>query len=153
MTLVEFECRDQRFALPLHCVRRVVASAKPDVLPGAPDIVIGVLNVGGEIVTLIDFGRRIGGPATELNVAQCLLIVDIGGFAVAFVVDGVIGISPREWEHLSGVPARLSGAKFVDAVVRLDDGLSIIVNPEKFLFEEERVLLGDALEKMHHEEH
>ncbi|HYD59266.1 MAG TPA: chemotaxis protein CheW [Noviherbaspirillum sp.] len=153
MTLVEFECRGQRFALPLHCVRRVVASAQPDVLPGAPDIVLGVLNVGGEIVTLIDFGRRIGGPATELNVAQRLLIIDIGGFAVAFVVDAVIGVSSREWEHLPGLPARLSGAEFVDAVVRLDDGLCIIVNPEKFLFEDERVLLGDALEKMRHEEH
>lgn len=153
MTLVEFECREQRFALPLHCVRRVIANAKPDLLPGAPDIVLGVLNVAGEIVTLIDFRRRIGGPATELNLAQRLLIVDIGGFAVAFVVDGVIGISSREREHLHGVPAPLSGAEFVDAVIRLDDGLSIIVNPEKFLFEEELALLGDALEKMHHEEH
>ena len=153
MTLVEFECRDQRFALPLYCVRRVVANAQPDVLPGAPEIVLGVLNLGGEIATLIDFGRRIGGPPTELNLAQRLLIVDIGGFAVAFVVDGVTGISSREWEHLPGVPARLSGAEFVDAVVRLDDGLCIIVNPEKFLFEEERALLGDALEKMHHEKH
>lgn len=153
MTLVEFVCREQRFALSLHCVRRIVASARPDVLPGAPGIVLGVLNVGGEIVTLIDFSRRIGGAATELNVAQRLLIVDIDGFAVAFVVDGVTGVTSREWEHLPGVPARLSGAAFVDTIIRLDDGLCIIVDPQKFLFEDEKAQLGDALEKMRHEEH
>ena len=153
MTLVEFECRNQRFALPLHCVSRVVPSAKPDVLPGAPAIVLGVLNVGGRIVTLVDFGRRIGGLATQLNVAQCLLIVDIGSFAVGFVVDRVSGILSREWERFPGVPAPMAGAEFVDAVVHLEDGLCIIVDPEKFLFEDERALLGDALEKMRHEEH
>lgn len=153
MILVEFECRRQRFALPLQFVRRIVASAMSDVLPGAPDIVLGVLNVGGEIVTLIDFGRRIGGPFTELNLAHRLLIVDIGGYAVAFVVDGVNGISSQEWEHVPGVPEPLSGAKFVDAVVLANNGLCIIVNPEKFLFEEEWALLGKALKKMRHDDH
>lgn len=151
MTLVEFECRDQRFALPLDCVRRVIASAKPSLLPGAPDIILGVLNVGSDIVTVIDFSQRIGLPPAAMTVSQRLVIVDMSGFMVGCVVDSVTGVTSRDWEQTPCVPEPLAGAEFVASIVRLDDGLCIIVDPEKFLLEGEKTLLGAALERTRHE--
>ncbi|HVK94330.1 MAG TPA: chemotaxis protein CheW [Noviherbaspirillum sp.] len=151
MTLLEFACRDHRFALPLACVRRVVPIAQPMPLPGAPEIVTGILNVGGEIVTVVDFFRRVGIPASPIQPAQRLLMLDMAGFLVGCIVDQVQGVTSREPDKERGVPEPFSGADFVDTIVRLDDGLCIIVDPEKFLFEDERTQLGDALGKSCHE--
>jgi purine-binding chemotaxis protein CheW len=150
MTLLEFECRSHRFALPLGCVRRVVPSAMPAPLPGAPAIVAGILNVGGELVTVVDFFRRIGFPSSPINPSQRLLMIDIAGFLVGSIVDTVLGVTTRRVDERGAVPDRLAGADFVEAIVRLDDGLCVIIDPEKFLFDDERMQLDDALKKVGH---
>lgn len=153
MTLIDFECRNHRFALPLACVRRVVPSAMPTPLPGAPEIVAGVINVGGELVTVIDFFRRVGLPLSPINPSQRLLMIEMAGFLVGLIVDEVHGVTTRELDERSGVPEQLAGADFVETIVRLDDGLCIIVDPEKFLLDDERIQLGDALQKAGREKH
>jgi purine-binding chemotaxis protein CheW len=151
MTLIEFACRGYRFALPLASVRRVTSSAQPTPLPGTPEIVLGILNVGGEVVTIINFHRRVGLPSSAIELSQQLLLVDIPGFCIGFIVDEVSGIATREIGDSSGVPDQFAGADFVEKIIRLDDGLCIICDPEKFLFSDEKILLGDALEHFRHE--
>jgi chemotaxis signal transduction protein len=146
MTLVELECRGQRFALPLRCVQRVLPSAAPRPLPGAPEIVLGILNVEGGLVIVIDFFRRVGLSCSVIETSQQLVLVDMGDFRGGLIVDRVIGVTERDAESASGMPPRLAGADFVEAIVRLEDGLCIIVDPERFLFDHEKALLGDALE-------
>jgi len=151
MTLVEFECRGHRYALPLRHVCRVVPSARPIPLPGAPDIVLGILNMAGEFVTVIDFPQRIGLPPDDINTEQHLLIADIGGFLIGFIVDRVHGITDVQQRDAEGIPQQLAAAPYVEAVHRTAEGLCIILDPARFLFDEEMTLLGNALEKIGHE--
>jgi chemotaxis signal transduction protein len=150
MTLIEFACRGYRFALPLASVRRVVPSAQPTPLPGAPEIVLGVLNVGGEVVTIINFHRRIGLPFSAIELSQQLLLVDITGICIGLIVDEVSGVTMRDIEGIRRVPDEFAGADFVETIIRLDDGLCVICDPEKFLFSDEKLLLGDALDHLRH---
>lgn len=145
MTLIEFTCREQRFGLPLECVRRVLPNALPASLPGAPAIVRGVLNVHGEVVTVLDFGARMGLPPVPLHPDQRLLLLPVRGFTVAFIVDEVLGVFERPDGIRDGVPASFAGGAFIDGVARLDDGLCLIVDPEQFLFREEQAMLRAAL--------
>lgn len=145
MTLIELECAGHRFGLPLHCVHRVVPSAAPTALPGAPDIVLGVLHIEGEVVAVLDFFKRVGLPFSGIDTSQRLVLLDIAGLRTAIVVDTVQGVTTRELPVLDRIPPRLAGNAPVETVVRLDDGLCIVVDPERFLFEEEKTLLGEAL--------
>jgi purine-binding chemotaxis protein CheW len=141
--ILEFICRGQRFAVPLASVRRVVLSARPVPLPGASDIVLGVLDVGGETVTVIDFARRAIGHPTTITPSQQFLIVESDGFPCALVVDSIVGpgtaVADSAWPHAAGA------AGYVDGVVHLPDGLCLVVDPGRFLFEHERVQLTLAL--------
>lgn len=140
--VLEFVCRDQRFAVPLASVRRAVPSARPMPLPGAADVVLGVLDVGGERVTVLDFALRACGRPTVLTTAQQFLIVDVDGLPCAFVVDRVVGpgiaVPEAAWPHAAGV------ADYVDGAVRLADGLCLVVDPARFLFAHERAQLTPA---------
>lgn len=148
MQVLEFTCQGRHFALPLACVRRAVPSAEPVPLPGASDIVLGVLNVGGETVTVLDFARRAGCAATMLDPSQQFLIVELDGFACALVADSVNGV--RTVESMSAQwPGSAGAADFVDGAVRLDDGLCLVIDPARFLFEQERQQLAEALAGAH----
>jgi chemotaxis signal transduction protein len=147
-TLLEFQCRDHRFALPLTVVRRVMPSAQPVPLPGAPSIVLGMLNVGGETVTVINFHARVGIVFPGIDLSQQILLLSIGRFCIGMLVDNVTGIVTREVPAAAAAPPQFAGANFVESIVQLDDGLCLICDPERFLLENEKVALGSALEKI-----
>jgi chemotaxis signal transduction protein len=151
MRLTEFEYQGRRFALPLACVRRVLPSAAPVPLPAAPDIVLGVLNIGGDIVTVVDLCRRLALPVVPITPAQRLLLIEMAGFQVGLIVDRVFGVSERAVDAASGVPDRLAGGEFVAGLLRLEEGLSLIIDPERFLLDSERVQLDEALNRAMHE--
>lgn len=152
LQVLEFVCSGRRFAVPLACVRRAVFSAQPQALPGASEIVLGVLDLGGETVTVLDFGLRAGCGPTVIHPAQQFLIVELQGFLCAFVVDAING--PGEaGRGAAGWPAGLGAAPFVDGAVRLPDGLCLVVDPARFLFEHERAQLAQALAEVSGEPH
>jgi purine-binding chemotaxis protein CheW len=142
--ILEFACQGQRFAVPLACVRRAVLSAQPSPLPGAVEIVLGVLNVGGDTVTVLDFARRAGCAPTVITPTQQFLIVDLGGFQCALVVDSIIG--PGQAARVGGGwPGAAGAAEFVDGALQLPDGLCLVIDPARFLFEHEQEQLAQAL--------
>lgn len=150
--VLEFACQGQRFAVPLSCVRRAVLSAQPSHLPGAIEIVLGVLNVGGDTVTVLDFARRAGCAPTVITPAQQFLIVDLGGFLCALVVDSIIGPgqAPRV---VGGWPGAAGAAGFVDGALQLPDGLCLVIDPARFLFAHEQEQLAQALAGVSRERH
>jgi chemotaxis signal transduction protein len=143
LRLFEFESGGCRVALPLDCVERAVASAEPMPLPGATDIVLGVLNVGGELVALVDVCRRLGLPSAPMLPSQQMLIVRLSGFLAGVLADQIIGVTERPLAE--AVPAGVGGAPFLRGVVRLEDGLCLVLDPQQFLFPGECGALAQAL--------
>jgi chemotaxis signal transduction protein len=146
--LIEFECRGQRVALPLDCVRRAVPSAEPVPLPGTGGIVLGALNLGGELVGLVDPSLRLGLAAGPILPSQQVLVIELSGLLVGLLVDRVLGVTERPGPAL--VPDALSAAPFVAGMVPLDDGLCLLVDPRAFLFPHESGNLARALEEATH---
>ena len=142
MRLIEFECGGQRLGLPLDCVRRAVPSAEPVPLPGAGPIVLGVLNVAGEMVAVVDV--RQAEAAAPLDPSQQILIAQLSGFLAGIVVDRIQGVTERDAARL--FPAEVGAAPYVRGMVRLEDGLCLVVEPSRFLFDDERAALGVALD-------
>ena len=143
LQILEFSCRGQRFAVPLAAVRRAVLSARPVPLPGASEIVLGVLDVAGDTVTVLDFALRATGRPTVITPSQQFLIVEMDGVLCALVVDGVHG--PGTAVPDSAWPDAAGAAGYVDGVVRLPDGLCLVIDPARFLFDHERAQLTQAL--------
>lgn len=144
--LAEFECGSYRFAISASKVRRVLPSAQPVPLPGAPDIVLGLLNIGGEVVIILNFCARVGLSSSAIGINQQLLLVDVAEFCVGLLVDRVSGVIQRNIEHPSFTPESFASAEYVQAILKLDDGLCVICDPEKLLLEKEKIVIGHTLE-------
>lgn len=142
--LIEFECRGQRVGLPLECVRRAIPSAEPLPLPGAGAIVLGVLNVGGTVIALLDLCYRLGLPQVPITPTQQIIVVELPGMLCGLVVDRISGVVERAADL--AMPGAIEAPPFVKGVVRLDDGLCLIVDPARFLFPDETLALAAALD-------
>lgn len=146
MKFLEFECNGNRFAVPVACVQRVVLSAWPTPLPGAPDVVLGVLNIAGQVVTVLDFFCRVGLVFSGIETSQRILVLTIGGLDIGIVVDAACGVIDQEIHSAdSHAFHTTSRAHFVSDVIQLVGRLCIIIDPESLLFDDEASDLRDAL--------
>lgn len=145
MKLVEFTCHGYRFAAPLAAVRRVVASAMPTPLPGAPALVAGVLNIGGDIVVVIDFGQRLGLPPSPITPAQHIVVLAIPGFLLGLVVDELGGVTEPAAVAGDALPPECA-ALAVAGMLVVEGGLRVLLDPAQVLLREETGQLRAALE-------
>jgi purine-binding chemotaxis protein CheW len=70
--VVTFALAGEEYAVPTRCVREVVRTADYTPLPGAPPFLLGVLNLRGDILALVDLcallGLPGGGPADRAHI-------------------------------------------------------------------------------------
>lgn len=143
-SLLVFMLGDQRYALLLHAVDRVVRMVSVTPLPEAPDIVLGVVNIQGRVVPVINMRRRFHVPERKVALTDRLVIARTARRPVALVADAVLDIIA--WTAPVAAEDVVPGAKYVEGVVKLEDGLIFIHDLDKFLSLEEEKSLGYALE-------
>ena len=146
LSLVVFAIEEHRYALHLHTVERVFLMVEVAPLPKAPAIALGVINLHGAIIPVLDIHRRFGFPPRDYGPAAHLLVARTSRRTLALPVDEVFGV--REVAAEAAIPADtvLPGIGHVAGIVALADGLLFIQDLEAFLSLEEEQRLGEALE-------
>jgi len=73
--IIIFSLDEPRYALPLSLVERVVRIVEITPLPKAPDIVMGVINMHGQILPVINVRRRFNLPEREIRLEDQLIML------------------------------------------------------------------------------
>lgn len=85
---VGFELMGQRYALRIEQVREVLSHAEIEPVPGAGAEVMGVTNLRGRIVTVVDL-RICLNLRPNHDGSSCIVVVEHGGEPVALRVDRI----------------------------------------------------------------
>jgi purine-binding chemotaxis protein CheW len=144
--LIVFALDRQRYALPLPVVDRVVRMVAITPLPKAPDIVLGVVNIQGRVIPVIDMRRRFRLPEREIALTDQLVVAHTMRRPVALVADAVQDVITCAEQSLIAAENILPQVEYVEGVVKLTDGLILIHDLDKFLSLEEESSLDQALE-------
>lgn len=107
-------------------------------VPQAPDYVLGILNLRGEIVTIIDLGKKLGLKSTEMSDKTRNIIVNSNGEHIGLMVEQISDVVQVNWEKVEAPPANIGDVqgKYFTGVFKTDDRLIGILDVEK-VFEEE----------------
>ena len=141
LQLVVFDLDEQRYAIRLAAVRRVVRAAEVTPLPGAPAIVTGVVALAGEVIPVVSLRRRLGFVERETDPADQWIIARTAVRAVGIEVDSVREVIEIAAEEVCPPENVLPGLDRLEGIVTLTDGMILIHDLETFLsLEEERVL-------------
>ncbi|MBN2414458.1 purine-binding chemotaxis protein CheW [bacterium] len=145
-----FYLADWRFALRLPSIDKIIMAAEITPLPDAPGIVMGVLNVQGEIVSVIDIRKRFNLPSIEADLDNFFIIGKTPKRKVALLVDRVGEIIPVDRSKIIESTTILPSMEFIEGVVKLEGDIVYIHDLEQCLSLEEARKLDAALEKMKH---
>ena len=143
--LLAFAIDQRSFALPLACVERAWRAVAVTALPQAPDIVLGVVNIGGRIVPVINLRRRFGLPEKDIGLADQLLLVHSRQRPLAMVVDSVLDVVTCDERDFVPVDSIVSGTRYLRGIVKSPSGMILIHDLDSFLSLPEEQALDAAL--------
>ncbi len=108
-------------------------------VPQAPDFVLGILNLRGQIVTVIDLGKKLGMGETDMSLELRNVIVNSTGSSVGLLVKKIGDVVAVNLTNKEQPPANMSGiqGKFFTGVYKKENGLIGILDINKVLSMEE----------------
>lgn len=128
---VVFTCGGHQFAVAVDRVRKIVRGRPATRLPGCDDAVVGLINIRGRIVSVVDFGAMMGlRPAVRAD-AHWLLLMDYHGRRIGVAVEDVSGMAgagdtPLHSPAAGAGDGELLGGDELEALdVRRDDVIGI----------------------------
>lgn len=104
-------------------------------VPQAPDYVMGIINLRGQIVTVIDLGKKLGLTSIDVNESCRNIIVNSRNEYVGLLVTRIGDVVEAEWDKVEKPPANIGGVQgaFFKGVFKTKDSLIGILNAERVL--------------------
>ncbi|MEM9066237.1 MAG: chemotaxis protein CheW [Planctomycetota bacterium] len=133
LQFVTFEVAGEEFAvdiLSVHEINRMIDLTR---VPQSPPEVEGVINLRGKIIPVIDLRRRFSMPEAERNEHSRIIVVEVHGRVIGFIVDRVhevLRISPSIVEAAPPMVGSID-SDFISGVGKLDDRLLIMLDLER----------------------
>jgi purine-binding chemotaxis protein CheW len=128
-----FQLAGQNYGIPILSVQEIKGWDKPTRLPHSPEHVLGVINLRGAVVPIIDLRRRFELGAGEYSPTTVVIVVRVvgerGALTAGIVVDAVCGVSNVDSGNLRAVPEVGSSidGNFISGIATLDDHMLILL--------------------------
>ena len=132
---VTFRLDDEIYGINVMLVQEVLRVTDIAPVPGAPGYVVGIINLRGNVVTVIDTRMRFGLSSREMDDATRIVIIEAEKQTVGMVVDSVsevVNIYSNEIESAPNV-GNDETARYIEGVVSRGEHLLILVDLNKLL--------------------
>lgn len=139
--LLTFQLGQDRYGVPAYIVQEVQVLANYTPLPGTPAFVLGLLNLRGRLLAVLDLRPLLGQVASPLRAGAVLLVVQANGIEVGLVADQVIEIR-RAYRDLSPSFAGAEGQS-LPWVRGIDPDLTVLIDLA-LLLADPRLAVGDT---------
>ncbi len=130
--LISFEIGGQEFCIDIRSVREIRGWAPATPMPHSPEYIVGVINLGGMVMPVIDLRSRLGLGQTEPTERHVIVVIQADGRTAGLLVDGVRESFHVETSSLQVPPDLGDGFshRFVDAILPFDGRLMsrLVVN-------------------------
>jgi purine-binding chemotaxis protein CheW len=146
LQLVSFTIGQEEFGLDIQRIQEINRMVEITRVPNAPDFVTGVINLRGKVIPIIDLRKRFGFPPKEHDKNTRIIVVELSGMVVGFVVDAVrevIRIPKSITEPPPSIVAGI-GSEYITSVAKLENRLLIHLDLERILRDKEKQELETA---------
>ena len=143
--ILTFVVDNQRFAILLSTVERVIQAVAVTRLTHSPSFIEGAIDYHGEVIAVLNMRKRLGFPFQELKVTDQFIIAHSTIRKMALIVDQVENIV-QPHSHDLYQSSKLDERLDLFTVLRDDDGIILIPDLERFLSQSEEIQLDKGLE-------
>lgn len=132
---VTFKLAGETYGINVMQVQEVLRYSEIAAVPGAPSYVIGIINLRGNVVTVIDTRHRFGLDSGEINDNTRIVIIEADNHVVGILVDSVAEVVYLRQSEIETAPnvGNDESAKFIQGVCHKNNELLILIELNKML--------------------
>jgi len=136
---VTFNLDNETYGIRVMQVQEVLRVSEIAPVPGAPNYVMGIINLRGNVVTVINTRTRFGLPLTENDDDTRIVILESDNNVVGILVDSVAEVVDLKHDQIETSPnvGNDESSKYIEGVATLEGELLILIDINKLLTDEE----------------
>ncbi len=136
---VTFQLENETYGINVEQVKEVLRVSEIAPVPGAPDYVLGIINLRGNVVTVVDTRKRFGLMPAETTDASRIVIIEVEGQEIGMLVDSVAEVMELSLSAIETAPnvGNEDSSRYIQGVASQEGQLLILVDVNRFLDESE----------------
>ncbi|MET0028003.1 MAG: chemotaxis protein CheW [Candidatus Thiodiazotropha sp.] len=136
---VTFILMDEVYGINVMQVQEVLRVTEIAPVPGAPSYVLGIVNLRGNVVTVIDTRKRFGLASAEVDDNSRIIVIESERQVVGILVDAVAEVVELRENEIDAAPnvGTEESSRYIQGVATQEDRLLILVDLNKLLTDEE----------------
>jgi len=147
-SFLTFRMMDEIFAIDVSKVIEILELSKITKVPQAPEFLLGIVNLRGNVLPVIDARLKFGMPKKDPTIDSCIIVLNIEidnelvtlG-ALVDSVSAVLELQPTDIQKSPSIGSRYNSA-FIDGLVKTNDDFIMILNIGKAFSQEDLGLLN-----------
>jgi purine-binding chemotaxis protein CheW len=134
------------YGMDIRHVTEIIGIQKITHIPDMPDYVVGVINLRGTVVPIVNVRRRFGLPLKDYDTRTCIIVVNLNETSVGLIVDEISEVVTITEDCMEPAPrvSRGSNSRFIQGLGKVNDEARIILDTQKILYNDEPAGSGGA---------
>nr|MBF0222567.1 purine-binding chemotaxis protein CheW [Desulfobulbaceae bacterium] len=131
-----FHLAGEDYGIAIAHVTEIIGIQKITEVPDMPDFVIGVINLRGNVIPVMDVRLRFGLAERKYDERTCIIVVEINGTSVGLVVDQVNEVVDIPEDQVEPAPktGKSSASSFIAGMGKMGDDVKILLKVDKLIF-------------------
>lgn len=133
--VLAFRLGDEEYGISLRCVQEIRSYQAPTRLAGAGENLLGVIDLRGEVVPLLDLRRRFGLPRADFDAMTVIIVISLAGRCVGVVADqvnDVVMLPSGQIRSMPGLPG-CSDHTYMVAIGVVEERRLVLLDIERLL--------------------
>lgn len=132
---LSFEVNSEGYAIDISLTREIRGWTEPAAMPEGKPYELGVINLRGEMLPLIDLAAKLGFPSPEIHARSVIVVAEVDGRVVGLLVDAVSNIIAPTDDDIKPPPDHSTGTEstFVSGLTVVEDKMIRILDLEAVL--------------------
>ena len=143
-----FDLADEEYGLEILRVREIIGMMDITPVPRTPDFVLGVINLRGKVIPVVDLRLKFGLPYKDPDERTCVIVVEVAGqgmtVQMGIVVDRVNEVVDVKGEDVEPTPSFgvTLDTSFIHGMAKVGEKVKILLDIDKVLSSSEVADLG-----------
>lgn len=132
-----FKCSDEIYGISIKYVNEIIGLSQITKVPETQDYLIGLINLRGKIIPVIDVRIRFGKEPLEYNDRTCVIVIDVKSTVIGLIVDAIDEVAAFAENEITPPPSvsdlAMQAKKYVFGIGRVNGEVKLLLDPDKLI--------------------
>ena len=132
-----FKCSDEIYGVSIKYVNEIIGLSQITKVPETQDYLIGLINLRGKIIPVIDVRIRFGKEPLEYNDRTCVIVIDVKSTVIGLIVDAIDEVAAFAENEITPPPSvsdlAIQAKKYVFGIGRVNGEVKLLLDPDKLI--------------------